>query len=142
MMTKSPNRARPGPRLVALATVLILLTSALVDLAAAGVSVGDVECCCGEHPGDEACGCIDCPSGHHGDRDRGPSDGVPRIAACGPDLALVLPAALVDAALPEPGVVVGWRRACVAAHAPPIEPRSTSAPPPEPPPPRSARRAL
>jgi hypothetical protein len=52
-----------GSRLIAIATALVLVTSVFARVAVAGIAWGDIDCCCGEHAGDEACGCPDCPAG-------------------------------------------------------------------------------
>lgn len=49
------------------ASVLAVLWIAtlLLRLVCAGEFVGAVHCCCGAHPGDAPCGCVDCPLADH-----------------------------------------------------------------------------
>jgi hypothetical protein len=123
-------------RLIAIATALVLVTSVFARVAVAGIAWGTMECCCGEHAGDEACGCPDCPAGEHADDDHAPpADGAPRMNSCGPDAQLITPASIEHVVVPRAPALV----APTAERGP--EPRATepdSAPDlrPETPPPR------
>jgi hypothetical protein len=75
--------ARIVRSMVAMAMVIIALGAAITRVASAGVSVGDLRCCCGVHAGDEDCGCPDCPvadSDHN--KHKAPSD-APSFKRCG-----------------------------------------------------------
>ncbi len=82
-------------RVLALLVALTMLLAPVSRAAAAGFAWGTIECCCGEHAGDVACGCKDCPSAthdadHDGDGDGdGPADGAPTMQACGPNAQLI-----------------------------------------------------
>jgi hypothetical protein len=125
------------PRVIAIAMMLVLVTSAFARVAAAGLAWGTFECCCGEHAGDEACGCPDCPAGHQDEHgDESPVDGSPRMKACGPDGMVILPAAFARAIIPvAPAIIVP--EPLTLAVEPVAEPRSAPSARPEPPPPRS-----
>ncbi|HPH64529.1 MAG TPA: hypothetical protein PLF40_02250 [Kofleriaceae bacterium] len=79
--------------LVTLATIIVLLTSQVTRIAAAGLHFGSMACCCGVHQSDEACGCPDCPAGHsqtHDDRDEDkPAPMAPSMKRCGPSATIV-----------------------------------------------------
>jgi hypothetical protein len=126
-----------GSRLIAIATALVLVTSVFARVAVAGIAWGDIDCCCGEHAGDEACGCPDCPAGDHADGDHAPpADGAPRMNSCGPDAQLVTPASLDHGVVPRAPVLL----APSAAPAPRTATKQPDPAPdvrPETPPPRA-----
>lgn len=82
----------PLSRLVALAVALLLLWVPVAAAATAGFAWAAIACCCGDHAGDEACGCPDCPSAEHAQRrDRAP-DRESRVRSCAPEGTLTTPA--------------------------------------------------
>lgn len=126
----------PWHRLLALVTALVLLTSAVARVAVAGMLWSSVECCCGEHAGNERCGCADCPAGDHGDEDQD-SDESPLIAACGAHASIIHPAVVVAVVVPPPPR--SMPRDVGYALVPDIPSLvSKPSPAPEPPPPRTA----
>lgn len=122
-------RPAAAVRLAALAVALVMALAPVGRAAAAGFAWGAIECCCGEHAGDEACGCKDCPAvhadapgdDHDGDappEEEGDQDGAPGLSACGPrgDLVTFAPG---DAPLAAPALVLDRPRASPAAPPPP-----------------------
>jgi hypothetical protein len=128
--------AVPRSRLIAIATALVLVTSVFARVAVAGIAWGDIECCCGEHAGDESCGCPDCPGADHAESDHvPPADGAPRMKSCGPDAQLVVPASIDHVVVPRAPALV----APTAIRAPALRASDPDPAPdvrPETPPPR------
>lgn len=128
----------PRTRVLAIAVALVLLTSVVARVAVAGIVWETFECCCGEHAGDKACGCPECPAGQHAESDEHDGDGAPSVKTCGPDGQLVLPTSLGKAIFPA--VPPPITREVRAAAPPPLPRLRSELPPaPEPPPPRSVR---
>ncbi|MEZ4403058.1 MAG: hypothetical protein R3B06_23750 [Kofleriaceae bacterium] len=111
--------------------VLVVLAVGVVTVPRA-LAAATIVCCCGEHDAAHACGCPDCPAGHHGDDQRGPAG--PSVKACGGqgvDVAL----ATVD--LAPPPVAVSLTVIVASAIAGPVAGVASRLPePPAPPPPR------
>ncbi len=120
-------RPAAAVRLAALAVALVMALAPVGRAAAAGFAWGPIECCCGEHAGDQACGCKDCPAAHAdapAEDSDGDSDGAPGLSACGPraDLVTFAPG---DAPLAAPALALDEPRAGPAAPPPP-SPRPAS----------------
>jgi hypothetical protein len=103
-----------------------MLLVPLAETASAAFGWDPIDCCCGEHAGDEACGCPDCPAGHQDDHDddgEGQDDGTtPGFRSCGVTSHVSLPGAFAEAILPVAPVLI----------APParVAPRAEAARPP------------
>jgi hypothetical protein len=74
---------------------LVMFVSPVARAATAGFSWGTIECCCGEHAGDESCGCKDCPAAVHDEEQDDHDDDAPpaeggEMTACGPQAQLVV----------------------------------------------------
>lgn len=124
-------------RVIAIAALAVLVVASLGRIAAANFDIGTIECCCGEHGADVACGCPDCPAVHADDDDRGPpADGAPRMEACGPDAKVTLPPAAPPMLAP-PRLAVIPPPARVLRAAPPRGPIDAPVIRPDAPPPRA-----
>ena len=100
---------RPVARVIALTTLVVLLLVPLAETAGAAFGWDPIDCCCGEHAGDEACGCKDCPAGHQDDDHDGEEreDGdTPSMRTCGVTAHLSLPGGFAEAIVPAPPVLV------------------------------------
>jgi hypothetical protein len=107
--------------------VALLATSSAPVLAyAAPLLAGEahVECCCGEHSANEACGCSECPAAVLESERRSIAEGdyeallTDRIAGCGQDDPPAVIATMIDWATPPaaPAPPRAWR----AQRAPPL----------------------
>jgi len=127
-------------RVIALTTLAVMLLVPLSGTAAAAFGWNPIDCCCGEHAGDEACGCPDCPAGHQDDDDddgddgdEHDEDGAPGMRSCGVSGHVSLPGVFVRAVLPElPALIAPPAR--VVHPDDPALPRPSPAPRPEKPP--------
>lgn len=124
-------------RFVAAITLVVVLLAPVADAAGAAFGWDPIQCCCGEHAGDEACGCPDCPAGHQNERDDdGDDDGddrSPGLRACGATGHVAVPGGFAEAILPAPPVLI----APIARNAPrppAVRPPGTVAARPEKPP--------
>ena len=69
-------------RMVARGALILAILGAPIARFAVAAAPGSVHCCCGIHDADHACGCPDCPAGHHASRHSSSPDSHAHLRGC------------------------------------------------------------